>query len=149
MDTADSPQFQRAWLKPRYWGIWLGWGFAWLLVKLPLSWLYALGGWLGRASMPFATYRRRVCATNIRLCFPHYTPREQQQLVCQCFRSLGISMIETVLAWRASDKKIAQLKFNIENLQELQQQLAKNPRVLALGFHFTTLELIGRLLSIS
>ncbi len=151
MDKVDDlPAFSFAWLKPRYWSLWLGFGCAWLLVQLPLSWLYALGAGLGQISAPLAPYRRRVCATNIRLCFPHYTPQQQKDLVRACFRSVGISLVETLVAWLGSEKKLNQISFTIHGLEHFDQSYENgmpNSRTLWLGFHFTTLEIIGRLLS--
>lgn len=145
----DIPSFNFAWLKPRYWGLWLGFAAAWLLVQLPLSSLYALGSALGRISASFAPYRRRVCATNIRLCFPHYTPQQQKELVRACFRSVGISLVETLIAWVGSERKLNRISFTLHGLDNLQHYYKNNatPRLLCLGFHFTTLEIIGRLLS--
>lgn len=147
--NSDVPIFSVTWLKPRYWGLWLGFACAWLLVQLPLSWLYALGAGLGRISAPLAPYRRRVCATNIRLCFPQYTPQQQKDLVRACFRSVGISLVETLIAWLGSEKKLSQISFTIHGLEQYEHYHKNNatPRLLCLGFHFTTLEIIGRLLS--
>lgn len=149
MAKDDVPLFSLSWLKPRYWGLWLGLAFAWLLVKLPTPCLYALGTGLGHISIFFAPYRRRVCATNIRLCFPQYSPKKQKKLVRACFRSVGVSMVETLIAWLGSEKKLSRIHFNIDGLDNLKHFYENNatPRVLALGFHFTTLEIIGRLLS--
>ncbi len=149
MDKDNLPPFQFSWLAPRYWGLWLGFALAWLMVKLPVSWLYRLGAALGAFSIHVAPYRRRVCATNIRLCFPEYTPEQQAQLVRDCFQSMGISLIETLLAWLGSDKKLSALTLNVEGLENL-HRLSENgdaSGALCLGFHFTTLEIIGRLLS--
>ncbi len=150
MNNDDVPPFSFAWLKPRYWGLWLGFACAWLLVQLPLSWLYALGASLGRISGALAPYRRRVCATNIRLCFPQYTPKQQKDLVKACFCSVGISLVETLVAWLGSEKKINQISFTIHGLEHFDQFYdngVPRSRLLCLGFHFTTLEIIGRLLS--
>lgn len=149
MENKDIPAFSLAWLKPRYWGLWLGLALAWLLVKLPTSFLYALGANLGYISSFLAPYRRRVCATNIRLCFPQYTRKQQQKLVRACFKSVGVSLVETLLAWLGSEKKLSRIQFNIEGLDNLKSHYANNatPRILFLGFHFTTLEIMGYMLS--
>ncbi len=46
---SNLPKFSRALLHPRYWLLWLGIGFLWLLVQLPYPvitvWERRLGGW--------------------------------------------------------------------------------------------------------
>ncbi len=150
MDKTDLPSFSLSWLKPRYWPLWLGLGCAWLLVQLPLPGLYALGVALGKISGLLAPYRRRVCATNIRLCFPDLAPKQQKDLVQACFRSVGISLVETIIAWLGSEKKLSQVSFTVDGLEHFDQFYENgvpSSRLFCIGFHFTTLEIIGRLLS--
>ncbi len=40
---SNLPKFSRALLHPRYWLLWLGIGFLWLLVQLPYPVIYRLG----------------------------------------------------------------------------------------------------------
>ena len=48
---SNLPKFSRALLHPRYWLLWLGIGFLWLLVQLPYPVIYRLGTALGRLAM--------------------------------------------------------------------------------------------------
>ncbi len=146
MDHQKAPSFDSTWLKPQYWGLWLGYALVWLLLKLPLSWLYRLGAAMGELGLYLAPHRRRVCATNLRLCFPNYSPLQQKELLRACFRSVGLSLIETALAWLGSEQKIRPLVLHIEGLEHL-KTAEEQSGLLCLGFHFTTLEIIGRLLS--
>ena len=56
---SNLPKFSRALLHPRYWLLWLGIGFLWLLVQLPYPVIYRLGTALGRLAMRVMNSRAR------------------------------------------------------------------------------------------
>ena len=57
---SNLPKFSRALLHPRYWLLWLGIGFLWLLVQLPYPVIYRLGTALGRLAMRVMKSRARI-----------------------------------------------------------------------------------------
>lgn len=138
--------FTLSYLSPRYWGLWLGVGFLWLLSFLPLSWLLALGRFLGRASMPFAPYRRDVTKNNLQLCFPKLSENELNNLLRKTFESAGMGFMETVAAWFSPNSHLKN-KVTYEGLEYLQPLQTKKVAVIFCGFHFTCLEMIGRLMA--
>ena len=64
------PNFPGALLHPRYWLLWLGIGFLWLLVQLPYPVIHRLGTALGRLAMRVMKSRARIARRNLELCFP-------------------------------------------------------------------------------
>ena len=87
----------RAFLGPRYWPTWLGFGVIWLAAQLPFALQIQIGKGLGWLSYWFARERRHICQTNIALCFPELTVDAQQRLVRDTFVSNGIGVMEVGL----------------------------------------------------
>lgn len=135
-----------AFLHPRYWLTWLGLGVLWTLSRLPFSLQMRLGSLLGMAMYYLARRRRHITQCNITLCFPELDSTAQQALVHKTFRSAGISLMETGLAWWGKNSMLSK-RVEIEGLEHLQQATAQGKGVLLLGAHFTSLEISGRLLS--
>ena len=67
---SNLPKFSRALLHPRYWLLWLGIGFLWLLVQLPYPVIYRLGTALGRLAMRVMKSRARIARRNLNSAFP-------------------------------------------------------------------------------
>lgn len=137
------PRFRRHFLHPRYWPTWAGLGSVWLAVQLPYRWQLAIGAAVGRLVMALATKRRRVAHINIALCFPELSLDERQELVRRTFESVGISLLETGMAWWWPKWRLRRLATvdGLEHLQRLQGQ-----GVILLAMHFTTLEIGAGLL---
>ncbi len=134
-------------LGPRYWPTWLAFGVIWLAAQLPFSAQMAMGRALGLISFRFAKERRRICETNIALCFPELTEQEQARLVKETFISNGIGVMEVGLAWCRSPKSFQQ-RVDVTGLAALQKASAQGKGVLLVCAHFTTLEFAGSLLSL-
>lgn len=143
----SSPAFQRAWLAPRYWPTWLGLGALRLLAWLPIPLLMLLGAGLGRLGGRLLRSRRRVVATNLRLCFPERSPAEIERLTTAHFRSLGIGLFETGLAWWAPDWRLRR-RCRVEGIEHLRAAQAEGGVLLLTG-HFTTLEIAARTLCVA
>ncbi|HHI93105.1 MAG TPA: LpxL/LpxP family Kdo(2)-lipid IV(A) lauroyl/palmitoleoyl acyltransferase [Gammaproteobacteria bacterium] len=135
-----------AFLHPRYWLTWLGLGALWLLSRLPFTLQMRLGSLLGMLMYHLARRRRHITRCNIGLCFPELDSAAQQMLIRKTFRSAGISLMETGLAWWGRDKVLAR-RVQVEGLEHLQRATALGKGVLLLGAHFTSLEISGRLLA--
>jgi KDO2-lipid IV(A) lauroyltransferase len=138
-----SPYYQ---LAPRYWATWLGIGFMWLVVKLPLRLQLAIGRKLGRLFKLISGYRRTIVRTNIGLCFPELDSRQQQQLVNRCFDSLGMSLVETAFAYWADDRDFDALG-TLDGLEHIEAAREQGKGVLLLSGHFCSLDFAGRMLA--
>ena len=68
-------------LNPKNWPIIIVYGLIRLLILLPYSVLMKLGTLLGIIMYYLLKKGRQTIEINIRLCFPHLQPKEQQKLV--------------------------------------------------------------------
>jgi len=128
---------------PTYWPVWLAIGLLRLCALLPYRAHLAFGralGWLMRRS---ASRRVRIATLNIDRCFPGLDPAARARLIDQHFESLGIMTFETVLAWWASDARLAPLG-RYEGWEHVESALAGGKGVILLAAHFTPLEIGGR-----
>lgn len=144
--TTTSASAARAFLAPRYWPLWLGFGLLRLAILLPYRWQLHLGGLIGRLMYLTIPRRRHIASTNIRLCFPHLSEREQRELVKQSFRNVGISLFEIGLCWWGSERKLRPL-CHIEGLEHLEAARQTGKGIILFSAHFTGLEIGGRLLA--
>lgn len=139
----DSRPLYRFW-QPAYWPLWVGLALLRLSVLLPfrvqLSLGRALGGLLRRA-MP---ERRRIAATNLRLCFPGAPQEERDRILREHFASLGIALFELGLAWWATEERLEKL-IHVEGMEHLTASVAEGRGVVLLSGHFPAIELTGRI----
>lgn len=147
MKSSRLPPFKIThYLHPKYLPTWIGLGIMRLLASLPYSFILGIGitlGWLAFYLMPG---RRRITRTNIRLCFPELTEKQQYQLIKQNFYNSSIALLESPLAWWGSDERLMNLH-RVEGLEHIHKAQANGKGVILLGAHYTTLEIGGRLLA--
>jgi Kdo2-lipid IVA lauroyltransferase/acyltransferase len=134
-------------LSPRYWPTWLLVGLAWLIVRLPLRAALAIGGFLGDQLRKRVSHRRRVAEVNLRLCFPELSAEERERLLRESFRSFGIGIIETGMAWWLPERRIGRLTAGVDGLEYLKNALESGRGVILLTAHFTMSELGARMLN--
>ena len=130
----------------RYWPIWIVLGLLWLITRLPYHWQMQIGRIIGRGIMRFGHKAKYVTETNIRLCFPQLNSTQQQLLVTKNFESLGMGIIETALGWWAPAHKIQHLA-HPHGLEHLTNALKQGRGALLVTAHFSSLYLVGRLIS--
>ncbi|MCU7800532.1 MAG: LpxL/LpxP family Kdo(2)-lipid IV(A) lauroyl/palmitoleoyl acyltransferase [gamma proteobacterium symbiont of Lucinoma myriamae] len=133
-------------LAPKFWPSWLGLAGMRLLVVLPYRLQLFIGKVTGHLFYLIARYRREIAQTNIALCFPELSTKQQDKLVRDHFHSVGMSLPETALCWWGSDKQLQKL-LHIDGLEYLQTELKKGHGAILLSAHYTTLEISGGLLS--
>jgi KDO2-lipid IV(A) palmitoleoyltransferase len=139
--------FRKDLLHPRYWLTWFGLAILWLWVQLPYPVLLKMGDVIGRASMRFLKRRVSIARQNLKLCFPHYSDEQIDKLVKQNFSSLGMGLIETGMAWFWSDARVRKW-FDVSGLEHITAACDKGKGVLAIGVHFMSLELGGRVMGL-
>ena len=138
-------KFQREFLHPRYWLTWFGLGLLWVLVQLPYPAIRVLGSSLGSASRRFLKRRESIARRNLELCFPHYDSAQREKIIADNFKSIGMALLETGIAWFWPDERVRKW-FDVEGLDNLKHVQAKNRGVMVIGVHFMSLELGGRVM---
>jgi len=143
----DSPTWWSGFLAPRFWPIWLLFGFMRLVTWLPFCWQMAVGSLIGKLAYHLAGNRRHIAEVNIRLCFTDLDANQAGELVRAHFLSVGKGLVETALCWWGRESQL-QKKSILLGGEHLQRGLQQGKGVILLSAHFTTLELGGRLLAL-
>ncbi|MEG1210001.1 MAG: kdo(2)-lipid IV(A) palmitoleoyltransferase [Leclercia sp.] len=143
----SQSKFTPALLHPRYWFTWFGLGVLWLLVQLPYPIMRRLGAGLGSLSRLFLKRRESIARRNLELCFPAMSHDEREHLIRENFKSIGMALLETGMAWYWPDWRVRKW-FDVEGLENLQRAQAQNRGVMVIGVHFMSLELGGRVMGL-
>jgi KDO2-lipid IV(A) lauroyltransferase len=138
-------EFRLSLLAPRYWLTALGLVLLRVFEPLPYPVLYGLGVALGTVLRFLPVRFVHNARRNLELCLPELTPQARQQLLAAHFRSLGISLFETAMAWWSSDARIRRLT-ELAGVEHLEQALRGGHSAILLSAHFTTLEIGARAL---
>ena len=133
-------------LHPRYWPTWLGVGIVRLVCLMPLPVRWYCGDLLGRLGYRLAKKRRHIVSRNVALCFPQLSETERQQLVRDNFKSSGISIFETGLAWFGDAATFMDI-VDINGLETLHAARSEGRGVLLLGMHLSSLDFCGAALA--
>ena len=91
--------------------------------RLPLSWVRALGAALGAALYVLVASRRRVVQTNLRLCFPHWSPAQVRQAAREVFDHFGKAWLDRGWLWHGDAQLIRQRVNLCGAVQALQGQV--------------------------
>jgi len=131
--------------KPRYWHIWFLFGILRVISWLPYKIQIYLGQKIGILGILVLRKRKNIAQKNLSLCFPYWSVKKRYQVLNEHFQNIGMALFEQGIAWWWSDKKISSLA-KIEGVENLRKALKKNKGVILLAGHFTTLEIISRIL---
>ncbi len=143
----NDPPFRRSrFLHPRHWPTWFGVGLLRACTGLPYRAQLALGAGLGRLMYWALPSRRQIARINLTLCFPGLEQRERERMMKATFRSIGISVLESGLAWWGARERLEPL-CHLSGLEHLQAAQEHGKGVILLSAHITCLEIGGRLLS--
>ena len=133
---------------PRYWPVWLGMGVLRLICLLPHRFSLAIGRVLGRLAHAAGGSRRAVVRRNIELCFPDLSPAARDALAYDHFKALGMTLIEMGLGRWATDRHLASIT-KLTGIEHVHEALQSGKGVILLSAHFTTLEIMGRVLALN
>jgi len=137
-----SSGFSLALLHPRYWLTWLGVGFLAVIAQLPYSLLMLIGKGLGHVLYRVNAKRRAIAIRNLEICFPKKSACERHKILVESFESLGIAVFETAMAWFWPAWRLRRI-YSVEGLEHVRAALDKNPNLLMLGLHLTTIDIGG------
>jgi Kdo2-lipid IVA lauroyltransferase/acyltransferase len=129
-------------LHPRYWLTWLMLGMLWAAAQLPLKIQHGIGRITGQLGYLLMFRRRHIAETNIRLCFPHFTEKQQLRLVKRTFESNAIGLFEAASSWFTSASRFHNIT-RVSGLRYLLAAQRSGRGVILLGGHFSTLDLGG------
>lgn len=138
------PQFSAAFLHPRYWLSWLGIAALWSLVQLPYPLLFKTGHLLGRLALRMLPRRAEIARRNLALCFPQMSEQERELLLQRNFKSVGMGVIETGMAWFWPEWRVRKC-FTVSGYEHMERARARGQGVVLIGMHFLTLELGARI----
>jgi len=71
------------------------------IAPLPLPWLRALGSVVGRVLFVLARSRRHVVLTNLRLCFPEWSPARRLEVARRGFILFSQALLDRAWVWHA------------------------------------------------
>lgn len=131
-------------LGPKYWSTWFG-----IFVLYLISWLpYPVKQWFG-AQMGVLLYklggsRRTIAETNIKLCFPELSEKEQDELVIESFKANMKGMVETTIAWWCNKDKILS-NMKVYGMEHYEEAKARGKGVFIIGGHFSIIDMAGPL----
>ncbi|APC97445.1 lysophospholipid acyltransferase family protein [Francisella frigiditurris] len=136
---------KRKYLKLKYLPVWLLIGFGKAFTRLPYKVQMRAAIVMGKALKPFLKKRREITITNLKIAFPEKNEKELGELVSKSFDSAYMAAAESLIAWFMPDKNFKKIKFEIEN-KEVFDKIHNDPdkALLFLGFHFHSLEIVGR-----
>ena len=132
---------------PRYWPTWLALGIMWFLGQLPYGRQMALGRALGRIMGRLGKERTHVARVNLALCLPELSAAERERLLRKHQESVGMALVETAISWWTPTERLRPL-LHIEGLEHLRAALRQGRGAIVLIGHFTSMEVIARLLAL-
>ena len=131
---------------PSMWPTWLLVACAWLIARLPLAWIFAMGRGVGRLLYRFGRSRRRVTLTNLRACFPELSEPEREALAVEVFQNISIGALELMIPWLNPGRNLTH-HFEITGLAHLEEAIAQGQGVVLIGAHFSVMDIISQPLS--
>ena len=128
--------------------MWLGIGVLRLICSLPHSLSMRIGRLIGHITHALGGTRRAIVRRNIELCFPELSAAERNALAKAHFLALGMSVIEMGLGRWGSDKQHLKLG-KLVGIEHLNAAIEAGQGIILLSAHFTTLEIMGRVLALN
>lgn len=140
------PPFKPAYLGPRFWPTWLGFGLLWLLSVAPKRLRIALARWLGAVVMRRNQKRREIVQTNLAWCFPERPEAERERMAQEYFRYYVQAVLDTGLFWWGSERRFRR-NIVLQDDEALAKSLAAGRRVIIVTCHTPGLDRGGVALS--
>lgn len=135
---SGRPKFEIYLMHPKYWVVWFGLGFMWILVQLPYRFHLVLGKLVGRLLLVLSKRRRHITEVNLKLCFPDKTDEEREALLRKNFESAGMAFFEMGITWWWPKWRFKNI-YKIEGLEHIER--LKGQGVILTTCHFTNLDI--------
>ncbi|GMR20475.1 MAG: lysophospholipid acyltransferase [Gammaproteobacteria bacterium] len=114
-----------------------------LLALLPLPWVHALGGFIGRGFVYIPNKRLSTTRTNLSLCFPELSEQERQQLARTSFMETGKGVFETSAMWLWPRERILSLVKQVSGEEHIQAGMKRGKGIILAAPHLGAWEIIG------
>jgi len=111
--------------------------------KLPLSAAYGLGNALAYLSYLFPSKLKRTLKTNISLCFPELTTKDQERLSRQNWIEMVKSIAESGALWTKDKKTLSNLILKVSGEEVLADAISKGRGVILAVPHLGSWEIVG------
>lgn len=119
-----------------------------LLSRLPLRLLYVMASVIAFLAYHVVRYRRKVAETNVALCLPHLTAKEQQRVVRRFYSHLADVVVEAVWFGRGSKERLRKQRLvEMSNPQLLNEASQGGRSVMILSSHIGNWEVGGGILN--
>ena len=133
---------------PRFWPMWINLGILRTIALLPYRSQISLGSVFGKMIQILSPKRQRVVDINLQLCFPEKSVAERNKIKNASFQNLGIALLEMSMCWWWSEDRLRSL-VEIRGREHIEAVLDSGRGVILLTGHFTSLEIGGRLFTLS
>ena len=133
---------------PRFWLMWVSLGLLRVAALFPYRAQLSMGRILGKILQSLSSSRRRVMDINLQLCFPEKSQLERDKIRTGCYQNIGIALLEMAMCWWWSEQRLKPL-VEIRGREHIDAVLQSGRGVILLTGHFTSLEIGGRLFTLS
>lgn len=133
---------------PKFWPLWISFGMLRVATLFPYRAQLSMGRFLGNVLQFLAGSRRRIVNINLQHCFPEKTQAERDKIRNECYHNIGIALLEMAMCWWWSDQRLKPL-VEIRGQEHIDEVLQSGRGVILLTGHFTSLEIGGRLFTLS
>ena len=137
--SPQIPEFDRGWLKPTYWPIWLGFSFVWLLAYLPAGVRHSFARFAATLAFRLNPKRRHIVKVNLSLAFPQLSEKERDAMTLRHFQAMARSFLDMGLLWFSSDEKLKR-QFRLAGVEHLDNARASGQEVIYHVAHVAGLE---------
>lgn len=134
------PEFELRFLGPKYWPIWLGFSFLFLLTCFPYPIVRKIGAGLGVLLGKLGKKRVAIARRNLQLCFPDMSEAQRETLLKDNLTSSGMAVLETVMGWWWPDWRLKRL-VQIEGFEHIEALRKQGKGIFAMAIHCLSLEI--------
>ena len=128
--------------------MWLTIGLLRVAALFPYRIQLSMGRTLGKLIQILFTSRQRIVDINLQLCFPEKSQAERNKIKDGCYQNIGIALLEMAMCWWWSERRLKPL-VEIRGQEHIDAVLKSGRGVILLTGHFTSLEIGGRLFTLS
>ena len=139
-----APEFEIAFLLPKYWLTWLSVFILYSVSWFPYSVQKSIGKLLGKLLKIIAKKRYNVAKRNLELSFPDFSQERRQTILDANLDNAGMAVLETGMGWWWPTWRVTQ-KAEFEGYEHIEAILAKGNGVLAYAIHNMNLEFACRM----